>query len=77
VSPPIGGLKSAKKFGIIVEREKELKMQENLTAEELDTIYEALREKRKSLSNNDSTYEKIDAAISKVLSLSVAAHLNS
>ena len=52
-------------------------MQENLTAEELDTIYEALREKRKSLSNNDSTYEKIDEAISKILSLSVAAHLNS
>jgi hypothetical protein len=52
-------------------------MTNNLTADELDTIYEALREKRKNLSNSGSTSEKIDEAISKILTLSVAAHLNS
>jgi signal-transduction protein with cAMP-binding, CBS, and nucleotidyltransferase domain len=52
-------------------------MNQNLTIDELDTIYEALREKRKNLSNNGSTSEKIDAAISKILTLSVAVHLNS
>ena len=52
-------------------------MNQNLTAEELDTIYEALRSARKNLSDNGSTSEKIDAAISKILTLSVAAHLNS
>ena len=52
-------------------------MNQNLTTDELDTIYEALKSVRKNLSDNGSTSEKIDAAISKILTLSVAAHLNS